>query len=86
MIWKNSNDFGIGVASKKSKEGKYCTYIVGRYAGTGNVNKQYKLNVLRGKFDKTMCGGISQTANSAAKEFERSYIRRYDEEGRKLMI
>ena len=76
MVWKNSNDFGVGVAKARSKEEKYCTYIVGRYSKQGNVAKQYKVNVQKGKFDKSMCGAVKQTANSAANEFERSYIGR----------
>lgn len=86
MIWRNSNDFGIGAAKKRNADGRYCTYIVCRYADAGNFEKQYKVNIPRGKFDKSMCSTINQTALSAAKEFERSYIRRRDDFGSKCLV
>ena len=76
MIWRNSNDFGIGIAKAKNSEGKYCTYFVARYADAGNFETQFKVNVQRGKFDNSMCSSVQETADSAAKEFERSYIDR----------
>lgn len=76
MVWRNSNDFGIGLAKKRNKAGKYCSYFVARYADAGNFETQFKVNVQRGKFDKSMCSTIQETADSAAKEFERSYIDR----------
>ena len=81
MIWRNSNDFGIGIAKKKNTAGKYCTYIVARYADAGNFETQYKVNVERGKFDQSMCSSIQETADSAVKEFERSFIDRNVDNG-----
>ncbi len=74
MIWKDATDFGIGKATKKNRDGRYCTFIVARYLGPGNVAKSYTKNVLKGKFSKEMCKEVSNTAEMAVKELERSNI------------
>ena len=78
MIWRNTSELGIGTATKKNKKGKFCTYIVGRYAVDGNIAKMYMDNVPKGNFDRSMCGEISRTAHMAMKELERSYIQRFN--------
>ena len=60
IVWKESTEFGIGRATGKSKEGKFCTYIVGRYRPPGNFRGRYKTNVPKGNFTKDVCDKLSE--------------------------
>ena len=72
VVWKDSVELGIGVATSHWK-GMTCTYLVGRYKPPGNFNTgsdDYNKNVKEGRmFDKAAyCGGqVSQSDATGTK-------------------
>jgi len=46
VVWKGSVKLGIGKATGKVDDW-FCTWVVGRYSPVGNVQGQYRNNVLR---------------------------------------
>lgn len=56
MVWKNSRQLGVGVATGTNRRyGLECTYVVARYRRHGNVLGQFSENVLKGAFDESFC-------------------------------
>ena len=59
MIWKASNELGIGKYT--GREGRWtCTYIVARYKPGGNINskRHFQDNVEKGSFDRSYCNTV----------------------------
>ena len=51
VVWKESTVLGIGRAEIK-QNGMNCAYIVGRYKSAGNFRGSYRVNVLKGSFNR----------------------------------
>ena len=62
VVWKDSKELGIGMATGKSQSGMFCTYIVGRYRPPGNYRGRYKKNVAKGTFTKDLCSKVDDMA------------------------
>ncbi|XP_065654923.1 uncharacterized protein LOC105846415 isoform X2 [Hydra vulgaris] len=64
VVWKSSIYFGMGTATSK-KDGMICTYFVARYIPRGNIDSEYKNNVLSGSFSSTRtCNNLDNIAGS----------------------
>ena len=59
VVWKGSTVLGIGRAEIKQR-GMLCAYIVGRYKKAGNFMGEYKENVEKGSFRKSMCEDLDK--------------------------
>ena len=59
MVWKKSQELGVGVATS-TKDGMKCTCIVARYRPAGNWYGQDAKNVLKGTFDESFCNNAVQ--------------------------
>ena len=46
--------------ARGKKDGKNCSYVVGRYKGAGNVGGKYKKNVVKGSFTKGLCDKLGE--------------------------
>ncbi|XP_065647709.1 uncharacterized protein LOC105846415 isoform X4 [Hydra vulgaris] len=65
VVWKSSIYFGMGTATS-NKDNMICTYFVARYIPSGNIDSEYKQNVLSGSFDSTStCSNLDSLASSA---------------------
>ena len=65
MVWKNSQELGVGVATG-TKDGMKCTYLVARYRPAGNWLGQEPKNVLKGTFDESFCNNAVQDDKSSS--------------------
>lgn len=71
LVWSDSVELGIGVATSQKRSMK-CMYLVGRYKPLGNFNTgndDYNKNVKKGKmFDKDYyCGGQKSGFDAVAR-------------------
>ena len=60
LVWKNTNQLGIGKA-ERDEEGKKCIYFLLRYLPSGNIetgNNEYIKNVEKGSFDPSYCSNV----------------------------
>ena len=65
MVWKKSQQLGVGVATGK-KYGMDCTYVVARYRPHGNIVGEFSDNVHNGTFDKSFCNTAVQNDGSGS--------------------
>ena len=57
VVWKESNELGIGRAESQ-QNGMKCAYIVGRYKPAGNMMGDFPQNVAKGSFDLSYCKSV----------------------------
>ena len=61
VVWKGSNELGIGRAESE-QGGMKCAYIVGRYKPAGNMMGDFPESVKKGSFDRSQCNSDSPWA------------------------
>ena len=59
MVWKDSTELGIGVASRKRKN-LICNYVVARYRRPGNILGLFGQEVQKGEFQDALCRNVSK--------------------------
>ena len=66
LVWKTSQELGVGVATGKNEDNSDCTYVVTRYKPAGN-KFVWKIcrNVLKGIFDESFCTDSESRASKA---------------------
>ena len=60
MVWKKSQELGVGVATGNRDDGTKCTCLVARYRPAGNWLGKNPENVLKGTFDESFCNNAVQ--------------------------
>ena len=68
LVWRKTTKFGIAYATKKRKDGLFCTYVVAKYSPIGNNRGSYVDNVRRGSFTPSICDSLNTVAFNAVND------------------